>query len=112
VKERAAILLDSGRLVRWREGGAAHVVADGAWALRREEARGDVAGFFHTHPPGITGMSGRDRDTMRAWAACFGKPLLCAIRCEAATRVWICGADGVNTEASRVALLRKLFDER
>ncbi|HEX7900353.1 MAG TPA: hypothetical protein VF950_21475 [Planctomycetota bacterium] len=110
MNERAAVLLDSGRLVRWREGGAAHVVADGAWALRREEARGDVAGFFHTHPPGVPGMSARDRETMRAWAGSFGKPLIAAIRCVDAVRVWICDADGVNTEVTRIALLRKLFE--
>lgn len=108
--ERAAVLLESGRLARWREGGAAHVVADGAWALRREEARGDVAGFFHTHPPGITGMSARDRATMRAWAGSFGKPLLCAIRSAGTVRVWVCDADGVNVEVSRVGLLRRLFE--
>lgn len=110
MNERAAVLLDSGRLVRWREGGAAHVEADGAWALRREEAKGDVAGFFHTHPPGVTGMSARDRLTMKAWVSAFGKPLLCAIRCDGATRIWLCDAD-VTTEVSRVGPLRRLFDE-
>lgn len=104
--ERAAILLDSGRLVRWREGGPAHVVADGAWALKREEAKGDVAGFFHTHPPGVAGMSGRDRETMQAWASCFGKPLLCLIECDDVLRAWICVAGRPPVP------IRKLLDER
>ena len=110
MKERAAVLLESGRLVRWRTGGDAHVEFDGSWALRREETRGDVAGFFHTHPPGIPGMSARDRKTMRAWASSFGKPLLCAIRSGLHVRVWICDAEGGAFEASRVSVLRRLFE--
>lgn len=108
-RERAAIVLASGRLVRWRTGGPAHVDFDGAWALRREEAKGDVAGYYHTHPAGFSGMSGRDKRTMRAWAAAFGKPLLCAIRCGPDVRIWICDAEGGTFEATNVAVLRNLF---
>jgi proteasome lid subunit RPN8/RPN11 len=52
---------------------------DGAGVLRREEARGDVLGFFHTHPDGAPSPSARDVRTMRAWCSSFGKPLLCVI---------------------------------
>jgi proteasome lid subunit RPN8/RPN11 len=112
LRERAAVLLSSGRLVRWVEGGAAHVEFDGAWALAREEARGDVAGFFHTHPPGVTSMSGRDRRTMQAWAIAFGRPLLAAVRSGEALRVWICDKDGGAFEVSDVPIVRRLFDGR
>lgn len=102
--ERSAVVLASGRLVQWREGGPAHVDFDARWVLRREESKGDVAGFFHTHPPGIPGMSDRDRRTMQAWAQCFGRDLLCAIRCGGATRAWLCGKDGARREVASAIL--------
>jgi len=110
MNERSAVLLDSGRLVRWREGGPAHVDFDGAWVLRREEKSGDVAGFYHTHPAGLSGMSGRDRRTMEAWAASFGKPLLCAVACGERVRVWLCDGAGGAVEVTTNGLLRRLFE--
>lgn len=102
--ERSAVVLSDGRLVRWRTGGPAHVDFDWAWVMRREEGEGDVAGFFHTHPAGIPGMSGRDRLTMEAWAVSFGKPLLCAIRCGRGVRAWMCDKTGAAREVAEVAL--------
>src|SRR5688572_410760 len=55
------------------------VAFDAAWALAREERRGDVVGFVHTHPSGFLRPSRRDVRTMRAWCGAFGKPLLCVI---------------------------------
>jgi proteasome lid subunit RPN8/RPN11 len=52
---------------------------DGSWVLAREERRGDVVGFYHTHPDGPARPSHRDVRTMRAWCSAFGKPLLCVI---------------------------------
>jgi proteasome lid subunit RPN8/RPN11 len=52
---------------------------DADWVLGREESKGDVIGFYHTHPGGPPAPSQRDLKTMRAWSACFGKPLLCLI---------------------------------
>ena len=107
--ERSAIVLSTGRLVRWSSGGAAHVDFDWAWVLKREEAKGDVAGFFHTHPAGFSAMSARDRATMEAWAVSFGKPLLCAIRCGRETRAWMCdksgGARGIEIGWNRSKLI-------
>ena len=60
-------------------GGPASVEFDAAAALRREERRGDVVGFLHTHPVGPLRPSRRDVRTMRAWCSAFGKPLLCLI---------------------------------
>src|SRR5687767_14811283 len=60
-------------------GEPASVEFDGAAALRREERRGDVVGFLHTHPVGPLRPSRRDVQTMRAWCSAFGKPLLCLI---------------------------------
>ena len=63
--------------------GMPHEVAcDATWTLDREEQRGDVAGFFHTHPPGATWLSERDVRTMQAWVSAFGKPLLCLVECD------------------------------
>jgi proteasome lid subunit RPN8/RPN11 len=87
-------------MVRWRTGGQTHVDFDWKWVLKREESKGDVAGFYHTHPPGFGSMSGRDRRTMTAWALCFGKPLLCAIRCGRTVRAWACTASGAATEVA------------
>jgi proteasome lid subunit RPN8/RPN11 len=67
------------RRVRGRAGERAEVRFDGGWVLAREERRGDVLGFLHTHPDGPACPSRRDVRTMRAWCAAFGKPLLCVI---------------------------------
>jgi proteasome lid subunit RPN8/RPN11 len=64
------------------------VEADAAWALRREERRGDVVGFLHTHPMGGLRPSARDVRTMRAWCDAFGKPLFCVIRTPSAVAAW------------------------
>ena len=67
------------RCVRRAGGQRTSVRFDGAWALEREEKRGDVVGFLHTHPDGPASPSTRDVRTMRAWCSAFGKPLLCLI---------------------------------
>jgi len=67
------------RRVRRTSGERAAVRFDGLWALNREETRGDVVGFLHTHPDGPASPSARDVRTMRAWCLAFGKPLLCLI---------------------------------
>ncbi len=68
-----------GRLCKRQQGEAASVEFDWAWVLEREERRGDVIGFWHTHPFGLKGPSGRDIRTMNQWVDCLGKPLLCLI---------------------------------
>jgi proteasome lid subunit RPN8/RPN11 len=67
------------RKLRRHAGEAARVEFDGPWVLRREERRGDVVGFYHTHPGMAARPSDRDVRTMRAWCSAFGKPLLCVI---------------------------------
>jgi Prokaryotic homologs of the JAB domain len=69
-----------GRLQRRRHGGPSSVDFDWAWVLEREERRGDVIGFWHTHPFGFDGPSRRDIRTMQGWVSCLGKPLLCLIQ--------------------------------
>lgn len=66
---------------RWTRsvGSPAEVGFDAAGVLEREADHGDVIGFLHTHPHTPAQPSRRDVDTMRAWASCFGKPLLCVI---------------------------------
>jgi len=41
----------------------------------------EIVGFFHTHPDDCPYMSETDVATMKAWATCFGRPLLCVIGC-------------------------------
>jgi proteasome lid subunit RPN8/RPN11 len=67
------------RRIHSRAGAAFEVRFDGREVLAREERRGDVVGFFHTHPEGSPRPSRRDVRTMRAWCSSFGKPLLCVI---------------------------------
>ncbi len=80
-------------------GGLASVEAAWEWALAREEARGDVAGFWHTHPAlGGLDPSARDIRTMQAWCSALGKPLICVISIGRAARACLfqdsadCGA--------------------
>jgi proteasome lid subunit RPN8/RPN11 len=77
-----------GRRLRRRTGEPASVTADGAWTLAREETRGDVIGFWHTHPMGGLRPSSRDVRTMRAWCDAFGKSLLCVIATPGAIAAW------------------------
>lgn len=95
--ERSWVLVGQAEGQGWRvracrvSSGQPHQVeADWRWALAREEARGDVAGFLHTHPPGgTTQPSARDHETMKAWCSAFGKPLLCLIRCGRKLSAWL-----------------------
>ena len=67
-------------LHRHIDGQPASVEADWEWALDQEETLANVAGFAHTHPPGMgTDPSARDIRTMQAWCSALGKPLLCII---------------------------------
>ncbi|GAH74745.1 unnamed protein product [marine sediment metagenome] len=69
-----------GRLVKKVTGKPALVKFDGQWVLEREEKKGDILGFWHTHPNGTLEPSKRDLKTMQAWISCFGKPLFCVIQ--------------------------------
>ncbi len=63
---------------------------DAQRVLKREETKGDIVGFYHTHPHQF-GVSPSDRDirTMAGWVSCFGKPLLCVIASRSEYRVWV-----------------------
>lgn len=76
------------RRTRRRAGSPSTVTADGAWTLGREETRGDVVGFYHTHPHGPLRPSERDLRTMRAWCDALGKPLLCVIATPTQVGAW------------------------
>jgi proteasome lid subunit RPN8/RPN11 len=67
------------RRVQSVDGNPSSVEFDPRWVLEREEARGDILGFYHTHPSSITVPSVRDSQTMHGWVSAFGKPLLCLI---------------------------------
>jgi proteasome lid subunit RPN8/RPN11 len=100
VVERCWVLLGERRGRTWlcrrarpERGDRASVRFDGLWVLGREEDRGDVVGFLHTHPDGPATPSTRDVRTMRAWCLAFGKPLLCLIDSPAGLRGYRFGDD-------------------
>lgn len=66
---------------RYQAGTAGNVKADSRWAFAREDEHpGQVVGFEHTHPIGMsTSPSQTDIDTMRTWVQCFGRAMLCVI---------------------------------
>ena len=82
-----------GRLRQRQTGQPASVEFDWSWVLEREERRGDVLGFYHTHPAGTAAPSARDVRTMRAWASCLGKPLLCVIESDKALAAHLFATD-------------------
>ena len=65
---------------RYSVGAPASVNFNWEWAMKREEAKGDILGFIHTHPNFSASPSVTDYKTMEAWVTCFGRPLLCAIK--------------------------------
>lgn len=78
----------------WRRTGEpASVDFDWHKVLTREEKKGDVVGFYHTHPNGLKSPSARDDRTMDAWSTCFGKPLLCLISDGDGIGGWVYDAD-------------------
>ncbi len=61
-------------------GEPASVEFDAAWVLDREESKGDIVGFFHTHPNGSPNPKPAGlRRPSGLGPARFGKPLLCLI---------------------------------
>jgi hypothetical protein len=70
------------------DGEIATVTGDAAWVLEREEICGDVIGMYHTHPHWPAIPSGRDIKSMRAWAVCFGRAMLCLIDGIDGLRAW------------------------
>ena len=56
------------------------VAFDPDYVLRREEEKGDVIGFYHTHPSFPAHPSCRDDRTMWAMVCSFGKPMVCLIK--------------------------------
>lgn len=100
MREQSRVLTGTQRANRWclrlrrpATGGPASVEMDWAWALDREEAHGDVLGFYHTHPGLSTSPSARDVATMRAWVSCFGKPLLCVIEAGGSLAAYLYDSD-------------------
>lgn len=111
--EIAAILIGEYRngiwhaRLNWRtHGDVVSVEFDWKKVLDREEEKGDVVGFFHTHPDGFSSFSSRDVRTMQSWCNCFGKPLLCLIECESITRAWVFNADSDPVELRSLTRFR------
>lgn len=61
------------------EGSPAQVAFNYQRIYERDITKGDVIGFYHTHPNTMACPSVTDYATMGAWTVCFGRPLLCMI---------------------------------
>ena len=76
----------SGRWRAWRTrysvGQPCAVNFNPNWVMEREETKGDILGWWHTHPNMTASPSHTDYTTMQAWVCAFGKPLLCCIEGE------------------------------
>jgi proteasome lid subunit RPN8/RPN11 len=68
-----------GRQARMTRGAPCSVDFNASFVIEREETKGDVIGWLHTHPGMIASPSSRDHRTMKAWSCCLGKPLVCVI---------------------------------
>ncbi len=91
----------------WKsKGSETSVQFDWKRVLEREESKGDLVGFFHTHPDGFTNASQRDDQTMESWSFCFGKPLLCVIGTSAGLRAWIYDASSGALKIKEIKDLR------
>ncbi len=82
-----------GRLQQRQIGQPTSVEFDWLWVLEREERRGDILGFYHTHPNALIRPSQRDIKTMRAWVSCLGKPLLCLLKSDLSLMAYIFQSD-------------------
>ena len=96
-----------GRLVKKVTGKPASVKFDGQWALKREERKGDILGFWHTHPDGTLKPSKRDLKTMQAWISCFGKPLFCVVQNSSHETAYL--VSSVNHKKWKTAWSKKSF---
>ena len=94
------------RRARPTKGEPTQVALDATWVLEREEAKGDIVGFYHTHPGGSPEPSGRDVKTMQAWVGSFGKPLLCVIESEGCVAAFRFDDDG--SEGARLMACERL----
>lgn len=88
------------RLQQPTKGEPTRVAFDAAWVLARDEALGDVVGFYHTHPSGNPCPSQRDDRTMRSWCGALGKSLLCLIESDGEVNAYVYDDD--EAAASRL----------
>ena len=77
-----------GRRTRYSIGDPSTVKFNPKWVEQREDARGDVLGFIHTHPNTPAYPSDTDYATMRAWCLDTGRPMLCLIQGTDGLRGW------------------------
>lgn len=68
---------------------AASVEFDYQKVFAREDTYHDIAGFYHTHPSGMSQMSATDVETMKQWVSCLGKSLICLIETDETINGWI-----------------------
>lgn len=77
-----------GRRTRYSVGEPASVNFNPKWVEDREDVKGDVVGFVHTHPATKAEPSRTDYATMKAWVMYFGRPMLCMIKGTDGLRAW------------------------
>jgi len=77
-----------GRRTRYSSGDPAKVNFDPLWVENREDTKGDIVGFMHTHPNTFAYPSITDHNTMKSWVMYFGRPMLCMISGTDGLRSW------------------------
>lgn len=101
-----------GRLVKKIIGGSTSVEFDWDWVLKREENRGDIIGFWHSHEIDIR-PSSRDIETMLAWIRCFGKTLVCIIQTANYRASYLCAFYKSNAQKTGILKIdQHLMDEK
>ncbi len=98
-----------GRMYPMAAGSPALVSFNGQQVLEQEEKYGNVVGFLHTHPSFTSHYSSRDDRTMKAWVACFGKPLVCAIKGTDGLTAWWYANDEDAPEFYQVKRIGKIL---
>lgn len=77
-----------GRRTRYSIGEPSKVGFNPQWVEDREDTKGDIVGFVHTHPHTPGAPSPTDYATMKAWVMYFGRPMLCMINGTDGLRAW------------------------
>lgn len=71
------------------EGGPVSVKFNAQDIIDREIAKGDIMGFYHTHPKMPASPSSTDYNTMNGWVASLGKDLVCLIEGENGLKTYL-----------------------
>lgn len=92
------------------EGSPSRVSFDYQAVLDREKERGDLIGFYHTHPNMSNQYSSIDYETMETWCDATGKYLYCLIEGNNGIEAYGCYNFGNKFSMGRTLLRTKHYD--